>query len=59
MNSAELKIELIQKIIASNDEALLKKVEKILDTFNSNLIVNEPTSTYEKKVPEEIYVLNE
>ena len=59
MNSAELKIELIQKIIASNVEALLKKVEKILDTFNSNLIVNEPTSTYEKKVPEEIYVLNE
>ena len=59
MNSAELKIDLIHKIITSNDEVLLKQIEEILDTFDCNLIVNEPPTTYEKKIPEEIYVLNE
>ena len=49
MNSAELKIDLIQKIIASNDEVLLKQIEEILDTFDCNLTVNKSPTTYEKK----------
>ena len=59
MNIAELKLEIIAKIIATDDIALLNKIQEIINDYESNLLVNEPTSTYEKETSEKIYVLNE
>lgn len=48
MNIAELKLEIIAKIIATDDVALLNKIQEVINDYQSNSIVNEPTSTYEK-----------
>ena len=48
MNIAELKLEIIAKIIATDDVVLLNKIEEIIKDYESNLSINEPTSTYEK-----------
>lgn len=57
MELATLKLELIQKIIATNDGDLLLKINTILDDYEINADVNEPSIAY--KVNEKIYVLNE
>ena len=54
MDIAELKIELIQKIIETNDFELLKKVAKILLTTNN---LEEPATIYQKE--EKVYILSE
>ncbi|TRX36876.1 hypothetical protein FNW52_06465 [Flavobacterium sp. ZT3R18] len=59
MNTAELKSELIAQIIATNDRILLDRIKEIINSYESDLLVNEPTSTYEKIVSEKIYVFNE
>lgn len=56
MSTSDLKLKLIAQIIATDDALLLDRIEEII---NSNLIVNEPTSTYEKVDSEKIYVFNE
>lgn len=48
MNIAELKLEIIAKIIATDDAALLNKILEIINDYESNSFVNEPTTTYEK-----------
>lgn len=48
MNTADLKLKLIAKIIAIDDCILLDRIEEILSSFESDLLVNEPTSTYER-----------
>jgi hypothetical protein len=48
MNIAELKLKIIGKIIASDDVALLNKIQEIIKDYDSNSLVNEPTTTYEK-----------
>jgi hypothetical protein len=59
MNTAELKLELIAQIIATNDSILLNEIKETINSYESNLLVNEPTSTYEKIPSEKIYVFNE
>ncbi len=59
MNIAELKLEIIAKIIATDDVALLNKIQDIINDFESNSSVNDPAATYEKVTSEKIYVLNE
>jgi predicted transcriptional regulator len=59
MNLAELKLEIIAKIIATDDVALLNKIQEIINDYESNLVVYEPTATYEKVTSEKIFVLNE
>ena len=59
MNIAELKLEIIAKIIATDDEALLNKIQEIINDYESNSLVNEPTSTYEKETSENFFILNE
>lgn len=48
MNLAELKLELIAKIIATNDVILLNRIKEIMDSYEPNDLVNEPTLAYEK-----------
>jgi hypothetical protein len=48
MNIAELKLEIIATIIATADVALLNKILKIINDFESNLSVNESAATYER-----------
>ena len=48
MNVAELKLEIIAKIIATDDVVLLNKIQEIINDYESNSFVNEPTTTYEK-----------
>ena len=48
MNLAELKLELIVKIIATNDVILLNRIKEIMDSYERNSAVNEPTLAYEK-----------
>lgn len=59
MNIAELKLELIAKIIATNDIVLLNRVKEIMDSYEPNAAVKEPTFAYEKETSEKIYVFNE
>jgi hypothetical protein len=59
MNTTELKSELIAQIIATDDRILLDKIKEIIVAYQSNLLVNEPTSTYEKVASEKIYDFNE
>ncbi|MDT0685441.1 hypothetical protein [Autumnicola psychrophila] len=47
MNKDKLKIELLQKVIACNDEKLLKEVDNLLKSFPSQ--VNEDTQPYSKE----------
>ena len=56
MSTSDLKLKLIAQIIAIDDAVLLDRIEEII---NSNLLVNEPTSTYEKASSEKIHVFNE
>ena len=58
MEKNALKLELIQRIIACNDEVLLRKIEVLLE--NVKYEVNEPGKDYEVKssefiVPDEVY----
>jgi hypothetical protein len=48
MNIAELKLEIIAKIIAIDDVALLNKIQEIINDYESNSVANEPTTTYER-----------
>jgi hypothetical protein len=48
MNIAELKLEIIAQIIAIDDVAFLNKIQEIINDYGSNLLVNEPTTTYER-----------
>lgn len=48
MNIAELKLELIAKIIATNDIILLDRIKEIIDSCEENSFVSEASSTYEK-----------
>jgi hypothetical protein len=48
MNIAELKLKIIAKIIATDDVALLNKIKEIINDYESNSLVNEPTTTYER-----------
>jgi predicted transcriptional regulator len=59
MNTVELKLELIAQIIATNDSILLDRIKETINSYKSNLLVNEPTSTYEKATSEKIYAFNE
>ena len=59
MNIAELKLEIIAQIIATDDVALLNKILEIINDYETHLLVNEPTAIYEKGTSEKNYVLNE
>lgn len=48
MNIAELKLEIIAKIIATDDVALLNKILEIINDYESSSFVNEPTTTYDR-----------
>jgi hypothetical protein len=48
MNIAELKSKLTAQILATNDTILLDKIAAIIETYESNSLFNEPTSTYER-----------
>lgn len=48
MNIAELKLEIIAKIIATDDVDLLNKIQEIINDYESNSVVNEPMATYER-----------
>lgn len=48
MNIAELKLELIAKIIATNDIILLNRIKDIIDSYKENPLISEPISSYEK-----------
>ncbi|WP_281297101.1 hypothetical protein [Flavobacterium limnophilum] len=48
MNLAELKLEIIAKIIATDDVALLNKIQEIINDYESNSVVNEPMATYDR-----------
>ena len=56
MSTSDLKLKLIAQIIATNDISLLDRIE---ETIKSNLLVNEPASTYEKTASEKIYIFSE
>ena len=58
MNIAELKLELIRKIIATNDLTILMKIEAILNDSTQTIPeINEPPTAYDKT--EKVYVFNE
>jgi len=59
MDTDKLKSELIAQITVTNDGILLLKIKEIIDSQQSISSVSEPTSTYEKKISEDIYVFNE
>jgi len=48
MNIAELKLEIIAKIVATDDVALLIKILEIINDYESNSLANEPTITYDR-----------
>jgi hypothetical protein len=48
LNIAELKLKLIAQIIATNDTALLDRIKEIMNSYESDSVVNEPSLTYEK-----------
>jgi hypothetical protein len=48
MNIAKLKLEIIAQIIATNDVALLNKIQEIINDYESNSVVNEPVATYNR-----------
>jgi predicted transcriptional regulator len=59
MSTSDLKLKLIAQIIAIDDRFLLDRIEEITNAIESNSLVHEPTSTYEKASSEKIYVFNE
>ena len=48
MNLDELKLEIIAKIIATDDVVLLNKIQEIINDYKSSSLINEPTTTFEK-----------
>jgi hypothetical protein len=49
MDIAKLKLEITEKIVNSNDITLLQEIEQLLiEKENDSIILNEPTTTYEK-----------
>ena len=48
MNLAELKLEIIAKIVATDDVVLLNKIQEIINDYESNSVVNEPVTTYDR-----------
>jgi len=48
MNLDELKLEIIGKIIATDDVVLLNKIQEIINDYESSSLINEPTTTFEK-----------
>ncbi len=65
MNIAELKLEIIAQIIATDDVDLLLKIKSLLNDKNYSKAeenisyVSEPVLEYEKTTSEKIYVFNE
>ena len=59
MNTAELKSKLIAQIMATDDDILLNKIKETINFYESDLLLSEPASTYEKVASEKIYVFNE
>lgn len=58
MNIAELKLELIRKIINVNDLETLLQIEEILKKVNNiSNVINEPSAVYQKT--EQVRVFNE
>jgi predicted transcriptional regulator len=58
MNTAELKLELIRKIINVNDLETLLQIEEILKKVNNiSNVINEPSAVYQKT--EQVCVFNE
>lgn len=58
MTIAELKLELISKIIATNDFSILNEIKEILQNKEETILaVKEPSITYTKD--EKVYVFNE
>lgn len=58
MKINELKLELIAKIISTNDEATLIKIKTVLDNSNETILeIKEPTTAYVKT--EKVFILNE
>ena len=58
MEINELKLELIAKIISTNDEATLIKIKAVLDNSNETILeIKEPTTAYVKT--EKVFILNE
>ncbi|MFZ4106100.1 hypothetical protein [Flavobacterium sp.] len=58
MSVAELKLELIRKIMTTNDLAILMKIEAVLNNSKQTIHeVNEPQNAYAKT--EKVYVFNE
>jgi hypothetical protein len=48
MNIENLKLEIIQRIIDSNDKVLLLKIKEILMLPSNSIELNEPQTLYEK-----------
>ncbi len=48
MQNADLKIEIIQKIIETDNIEILMEISEILSSNNSSSQVNEPLEVYEK-----------
>jgi len=58
MKINELKLELIAKIISTDDEATLMKIKTVLDNSNETILeINEPATAYDKT--EKVFILNE
>ena len=55
MENADLKKELIQKIIKSDDLDILMNISELLDPENDVLQVNEPSEVYEKTEKNRIF----
>jgi hypothetical protein len=48
MNTAELKSKLIAQIMATENTILLNKIKETINFYESDLLVSEPISTYER-----------
>lgn len=57
MNIDKLKLEIIAKIIMTDDIELLNKIQEMINYYQSNAIVNEPQATYETS--ERMHILND
>ena len=58
MKINELKLELIAKIISTDDKATLIKIKTVLDNSNETILeIKEPTTAYVKT--EKVFILNE
>ncbi|WP_291117090.1 hypothetical protein [Flavobacterium sp. UBA6135] len=59
MNIDKLKLQIIAKIMSTDDVELLNRIQEIIDAYKSNSFVNEPSSTYQKTTSENIRVFSE